>query len=204
MSKQVRTIYFDTETTGILNKKKSPDEWPRIVLLAWIVSNEEGLIFEQANFIVKPEGFIIPQAAIDIHGITNEIAKKSPWTIKEVLLKFYNAWKDCGLMVCHNVDYDVPIVDGEAYRLSKTNAMPFHKKPSFCTMKQTADVVKLKKSNGNSNKWPKLLELCDFCKVKNEKEHEAGGDVMATYLCYQELIHRGLINPIPSTQGTIF
>ena len=54
--KQPITLYFDTETTGVPDSYVAhPKYWPRIVQIAWVVSNSDGRIFEQASMIVKPE-----------------------------------------------------------------------------------------------------------------------------------------------------
>ena len=38
------------------------------------MQNEDKRILSQANFIIKPEGFEIPKASSDVHGITTERA----------------------------------------------------------------------------------------------------------------------------------
>ena len=63
---------FDCETTGLPPKGAKWDvdfaEFPNIVQLAWAVNEKE------RSFIIKPEGWKIPEASIEVHGITAERA----------------------------------------------------------------------------------------------------------------------------------
>ncbi len=188
--KQPITLYFDTETTGVPDSYVAhPKYWPRIVQIAWVVSNSDGRIFEQASMIVKPEGFVIPDKSIEIHGITNEKATAEGRELKDVMTAFGKAWRRAEVMCCHNVSFDLPIVMGESYRL--WGQMPFSSKPHICTMKQTGKIVQARKENGHLKSWPSLADLCAYCGVTNTKAHDALGDVLATWECHQYLINQG-------------
>jgi DNA polymerase-3 subunit epsilon len=71
-------LFFDTETTGRPKDYKAPisdvDNWPRLVQLGYLIYDETGDQLSQGEFIVRPDGFLIPEEASNIHGITNEIA----------------------------------------------------------------------------------------------------------------------------------
>ena len=60
-------LFFDTETTGVPKNYKAPitdlDHWPRLVQLGWILCDEQGSELQTGNDIIKPNGFIIPEAA---------------------------------------------------------------------------------------------------------------------------------------------
>ena len=60
-------LFFDTETTGVPKNYKAPitdlDNWPRLVQLGWILCDEQGSELQTGNDIIKPNGFIIPEAA---------------------------------------------------------------------------------------------------------------------------------------------
>lgn len=76
----MKYIFFDTETTGVPKNYKAPssntDNWPRLVQLAWILTDDHGETINSGNLIVKPNGFTIPTEASRIHGITTEKALK--------------------------------------------------------------------------------------------------------------------------------
>src|SRR5665648_554880 len=68
-------LIFDTETTGLPTDWKSPisdlDNWPRLVQIAWTHCDTAGNILSESDYIVKPQGFIIPDDATKIHGISS-------------------------------------------------------------------------------------------------------------------------------------
>ena len=71
-------LIFDTETTGLPKNYNAPltdfDNWPRMVQLAWQLHDDTGHPIDVQNYIVKPEGYVIPYSAEKIHGISTEKA----------------------------------------------------------------------------------------------------------------------------------
>ncbi len=72
-------LFFDTETSGLpqqISKGKlydpyeSPDKWPHIVQLGWIVYDEKRQIILKKQKIVKPNNWIISENSEEIHGIS--------------------------------------------------------------------------------------------------------------------------------------
>ena len=57
-------LFFDTETTGIpRNYKASVSDlknWPRLVQIAWLLSEEDGNEVSSAEYIVKSKGVWFP------------------------------------------------------------------------------------------------------------------------------------------------
>ena len=55
-------LFFDTETTGLPRNWKAPvtdlDNWPRMVQIAWILTDGEGEQLDIADYIIKPGVFI--------------------------------------------------------------------------------------------------------------------------------------------------
>ena len=72
-------LIFDTETTGLPLRDNAPlqelDNWPRIVQLAWQVLDIKGNYIAARDYIIKPEGFVIPYAAEKVHGISTAMAE---------------------------------------------------------------------------------------------------------------------------------
>lgn len=72
----MRYCFFDTETAGLPKNFSAPttdvDNWPRLVQLSWILTDERKEVF-----IIRPDGFTIPEEASNVHGITTERASES-------------------------------------------------------------------------------------------------------------------------------
>ena len=82
-------LFFDTETTGLPRNWKAPvtdlNNWPRMVQIAWILCDDKGNRVETADYIIKPENFVIPQDASKVHGITTEKAINEGESLENVL-----------------------------------------------------------------------------------------------------------------------
>jgi len=192
----MKILFFDTETTGVpANYKSEPKYWPRLVQLSFIVTDENGNRFLEADHIVKPKGFQIPKDASDIHGISHEKATKIGQPLEAVLRSFGQHFKAADLIVAHNYHFDRHIVDGEFYRVWNKYFMPL--RPSFCTMKATTEWMALPGRYGF--KFPKLTEL--YLKLFDrefDNQHNALFDTQATVDIYFELVRREII-PAPET-----
>ena len=66
-------LFFDTETTGTSRHKD------HVVQVAWVLANEEGNIQEEECHVIRPDGYSIPTAAANIHGITTANVQKWLW-----------------------------------------------------------------------------------------------------------------------------
>ena len=88
----MKLLFFDTETTGLPKDWNAPvsnlDNWPRLVQLAWQTFNSNGDLIEEHEYIIKPEGFSIPEEASNIHKITNEKAIENGESLKKILSLF--------------------------------------------------------------------------------------------------------------------
>ena len=187
-------LFFDAETTGVPRNYNAPASntrnWPRLVQLGWIVTDEEGNVLSQGNEIVKPEGFVIPADAARVHGITTEKAQCEGKPLREVIEAFLKDAQQTKCIVGHNISFDQKVVGAELYRLGIPDTISTVK--SLCTMQAGTDYCKIPGYYGY--KWPKLQELyhklfgCDF-----EDAHDAMADITATKKCFFEMRKRGLI-----------
>ena len=188
-------IFFDTETTGLPLDYNAPssklDNWPRLVQLAWIVSDCDGNVISSENHIIIPNGFEIPSISASIHGITTEIAKSKGEKLVDVIDKFLGVLQNATAIAGHNISFDQHIVEAEILRCGRSNILK--SLPAYCTMKMSANYCNILNSN-KEVKWPTLQEL--FFKLYGEKfegAHNAMADTKATYRCFFTLVKRGII-----------
>jgi DNA polymerase III epsilon subunit-like protein len=130
-----KVLFLDLETTGIMKTPrgmKPENEYPdytklkiyesaRIVSIGWIYMeafdyNNEILIEYIKEHIITPVGFVIPNEAINIHGITNEKANNNGKEIKNILKKIGKIIKECDYIVGYNVFYDINVLLSELHR----------------------------------------------------------------------------------------
>ena len=188
-------LFFDTETTGIPKDYKAPctntDNWPRLIQLGWLLTDAEGRILSEGNHIVRPDGFEIPKAASDVHGITTEFALENGKPLLEVIFAFGADLNQAECVIGHNLDYDLHIVGAEYVRLGYDSRIMFAR-PTLCTMQATIQYCNIPGRFGP--KWPKLMEL--YTKLFGQEfdgAHDAMADIVATKDCFFELIRRGVV-----------
>lgn len=100
-------LFFDTETTGIPRDFDAPTSdswnWPRLVQLSWITTDEDCNILSENDYIIYPDGFTIPEEAVHLHGITTDIAKEKGKPLQEVIEKFMEDFNAASTIVGHNI-----------------------------------------------------------------------------------------------------
>jgi DNA polymerase III epsilon subunit-like protein len=187
-------LFFDTETTGLPRNWKAPisdlSNWPRLVQLAYLFYDEEENLISQGNFIIKPQGFTIPDEVAKIHGITTERANREGHPVYQVLSQFNAFVEQSTCLVAHNMSFDEKIIGAEFYRLKMQNSIASKRK--ICTMLSSTEFCAIQGNYGY--KWPKLSEL--HYKLFNagfDEAHNAAADIMATAKCFWELKRLGIL-----------
>lgn len=176
----MRTLVFDTETTG-LHK-------PYIVQLAAVLFDGRKSI-SQMSVIVKPmdsngDTVVIPEQVAAIHGVTNEVAARCGIEIKAALHMFIEMLLITDRVVAHNLRFDRDVLFGEMHRnfkIGETTAVTsiFGALPTVCTMITTTTICKIQKKTGGL-KWPKLTEAHEFfLGTSFDGAHDALNDVNA-------------------------
>ncbi|MEA3445712.1 MAG: 3'-5' exonuclease [Bacteroidota bacterium] len=187
-------LFFDTETTGLPKNWKAPvtdlNNWPRMVQIAWILCDNEGNQIESDDFIIKPENFIIPIGASNVHGISTEKAVSEGVELEQVLNKFNKLVEQTDFIVAHNISFDEKIIGAELLR--KGIKSSFERKKKLCTMKASTNYCRIPGPYGF--KWPKLSELHITLFGKDfDEAHDASVDITATEKCFWEMRKRGVI-----------
>lgn len=184
-------LFFDTETTGLPKDYSAPayniDNWPRLVQFGYILSDYNRNIKEKGSFIINPNGFDIPDGATKIHGITTDIANKKGISIESGFIKIKELLINVDLLIGHNIDFDINIINSESYRLNNSAILKDIK--TICTKDASANFCALP-----NNKWPKLEELhAKLFGCKFEGAHNALADITATAKCFWGLVDKGVI-----------
>jgi DNA polymerase III subunit alpha len=185
-------LIFDTETTGLPKNFRAPisdtDNWPRCVQIAWQLHDAYGVLLENKDFLIIPEGFNIPFEAEKIHGISTQLAEQEGTSLLEVLEEFNLALKKTKFVVGQNLDFDLKIIGSEFYRMGIETDLLSKTTLDTCT-ETTASLCQLPGGKGGRFKLPTLTELHQHLfKTPFQEAHNATADVEATSMCFFELI----------------
>lgn len=113
---------FDLETTGV------DVESDRIVTAFIGLLDRHGTLVAGRDFMVKPDGYIVPDEATEVHGITTEVALAEgldgAYVVQEIA-QFIMEWcRERGLpLVGHNLSYDLTLLDREIKRYHPTRSV---------------------------------------------------------------------------------
>jgi len=172
-------LFFDTETTGLPNwKRQSGDKsQPHIVQLAAImVDLDTKKILQSIDVIVKPDGWTIPQATTDIHGISTEMASEVGIPEAVVLGMFMNLYNKAPYRIAHNTTFDNRII-----RIALKRYLPNlisdeewkNRDNYFCTL------MNFKKIKGGKSGHTLAEAYKYFTSKDMDNAHNAFADVMA-------------------------
>jgi len=101
-------LYLDTETTGLPPKgakwREDYEQFPHLVSLSWHYDGKLN------DYLIKPEGWTIPQEATNIHGITQEKAEKEGVSQMFVLGEFIGYAGKADKIIGHNLYFDISVI----------------------------------------------------------------------------------------------
>lgn len=182
-------FFFDTETTGLPLSWNAPvqdlNNWPRMIQVGYIIYDLEGNHVETKDYIIRPEGFIIPKDSSNIHGITTERALSEGIDLSIVLNELHQKIAASSILVAHNISFDEKILGAEFLRNRIPNLI--ESKMKICTMKSSVNFCAIPNQYGKF-KWPKLEELHKKLFNKGfDNAHNALADIQATADCFWEL-----------------
>ena len=189
-------LFFDTETTGLPIDFKIPryvvSNWPRLVQLSWIITDEKGNRLKTADHIVRPSGFTIPKDASDLHGITTQTAMQKGEDLASVIAEFMEDFNTADLIVGHNIEFDKNVLGAEMIRMGLRDTVD--SKKAVCTMKSSKDYCALPNKKKDGYKYPNLQELHKKLFDKPfEDAHNSASDIAATERCFWKLRKMGII-----------
>lgn len=192
MSEARTLIFIDTETTGIpiWKEPSEGDNQPHLVqVAAELVDNESREVMNSMDVIVRPDGWIIPEETIELHGITEKIASVQGIPEKEAVQMLLDMHGKASLRIAHNKTFDERLVrialkryydDLDSEELQPSNIWKAGE--GFCTMWKTRKALGLKKP-------PKLAEAYELLTGKKlENAHNAMADTQACRIIYFALM----------------
>jgi DNA polymerase-3 subunit epsilon len=188
-------LIIDCETTGLPGNWKAPisnlNMWPRAVQIAWSLYDKADGHIESKSYIIRPEGFAIPEVAQRIHRITTERALAEGRQLIAVLQEFRASVDRSQVIVAHNLKFDESVISAECLRMGLDP--PFGGKKRICTMVGTTEFCAIDGPRGY--KWPSLSELhWKLFGGRYDEAHDAGADVAACAKCFFELKKRRVLS----------
>lgn len=161
---------------------KHTDAWEqcRIVEIAWMKCDLSGNLIHSKSYIIRPNGFTIPEQATRVHGISNEKATQEGVDLNHAFAELKEDLQTTGTIVAHNLKFDNNVILSEIYRANATElASLWTSCKQHCTMLAAAKP---------GQKWPKLAELYfqTFKREPNVQLHRALDDVQ---ICTELYFH---------------
>lgn len=192
-----KLLFYDTETTGVPEYGTPSDDpiQPHLVQIAAALVDEDTRKIEQSiNLTVRPNGYEIPQATIDIHGVTNEYASEHGVTEEVVLMLFMDIWGG-KTVIAHNESFDARIIRIGLKRYAKdmenildawkNRGRECTKKISHKHAKAPLSQKQIARGIKNGYKAPTLTEAFEaLTDKKMVNSHTAMGDVLASIEVY--------------------
>ena len=191
---KTKYLFLKTNTTGLPRNWKAPitdtDNWPRMVQLAWILSDNNGNTTESMEFIVKPENYEIPFDAASIHGISTEIALNEGVYLESLLTILNERINEADYLIGHNIEFDLNVIGTELLRKNIVTEL-FNKK-KVCTMMSSVDYCQL--SGPLGFKYPSLSQLhYSLFNKPYHITHETLMNLKATEKCFCEMKNKKII-----------
>ena len=154
----MRQILLDTETTGLDHQQGH-----RIIEIGCVELDNRRLTGRHFHQYLKPDREI-EEAAIDVHGITNEFLADKP--VFAAVADEFLAFIEGAELIIHNAPFDVGFINSELRRLGDS----YRNLESWCTIVDTLALAR-KKHPGQRNS---LDALCKRYGVDNSQRELHG------------------------------
>jgi len=197
---------WDTETAG-LPQDHLPDDHPsqpHLVEVGGILYDDAGQERAVLDLIVRADGWTVPKAAADVHGITTEVAKRYGAPLAVVLPVFYNLLALAEEDIAYNRRFDEKIMRFALTRLGREPTLSVPKRRTdllevvtpIVNLPPTARMIA---AGFNKPKAPKLVEAYKHFFGQEEADafakqaHGAVHDARASARIYFHLRDQGLL-----------
>jgi DNA polymerase III epsilon subunit-like protein len=168
-------VFFDIETTGLIHDRFDFESYPRIIQIAFKTRNK------LSNYYVLPTDYTIDDKISDLTGITNDFLLENGMPICKVLsLTLIKCEGDGELvLVGHNLQFDLAVLDSEIMRVKHPIEINRHKKENSLRKLKVFDTM-LEFTKHQGGKYLTLGELYErfFDEKIDIKAHNAVNDIM--------------------------
>lgn len=183
---------FDLETTGI-------DPASDRIVTAYIGAlDADGELIAGREWLVRPDGYVIPEAATRVHRISQQHAEEHGRPMLDVLREICQALAFTQPIVGHNLSYDVTMLAHELARAGHPDPLGFLRSLNFL------DTFVLDKKLDRYRKGKRtLISLAELYEValSDEDAHGAAADAIAAGRIAQRMLSGALATEDPSALG---
>lgn len=193
----MKILFKDTETTGLPLNWRAPmtdlNNWPRVIQLAWVVTDTQGNILRRQKHLIKPNGWKVPVEKFWIeNGYSTERCMVEGIPMIKAIDLLIQDLSECDTIVSHNMSYDYNVLGAEMLRA--TGLCALEGKKQICTKLASTSYCRIPQASGRGLKWPTLTELhTHLFGTGFEGSHDALADVIACKNSFFELVKRGVI-----------
>lgn len=191
----MKALIFDTETTGMVEFRKPPEDpsQPDLIQLGLLlVDTVDWKARARSSFLVNlAEGVRIDPAAKAAHGISEEDCARYGIPAQVACSLFNQACLQADVIVAHNLSFDVSIMKTALFRLGN-KPHRLEGRQLVCTKEASTDVLKLPGKYGY--KWPTLAEAYHhFTGRELEGAHDALIDTEACLMVFRALVETRVV-----------
>ena len=179
---QVPITSLDLETTGL------EADGDRVVEAAVVRLEPDGVL-RQRSYLINP-GYPIPQASVEIHGITDEMVHGAPSF--SAILPRLTSLIEGAILIAHNAPFDVGFIEAECHRCGLVPPKPL---AVVDTLVLARRVFRQPRSN--------LGSLAQRIGLPLPGAHRALADARAALVLYQTMIREADPGRIPTTRELI-
>lgn len=175
-------LFYDTETTNLplwSTPSEDPAQPHMVQISASLVDMESRKAVAGIDFTIKPDGWVIPDETIAIHGVTNEFANRVGISESFALDAFMRLYENADVRIGHEESFDARIIRIAQFRFGTIDevADEFKAAPAQCTLKLAQAIM--------GGKKPTLTEAHKyFTGFEFANAHSARADVDATIRVY--------------------
>lgn len=192
----MRTLFFDTETTGLVRENRPATDpiqpMPVQIGVKFDAPNRREMV--AMNYLIALDaGVEMHPKALETHGISLETTRDYGLHLITGVEAFLDLVGHADICVAHNARFDVTVMRHAAFLYANEVGIeyrdPFEGKRLFCTMLGALNIVKATPKRNGEWKWPKLEECVRFFWNESlEGAHDALTDVRACARVYYHLM----------------
>jgi DNA polymerase-3 subunit epsilon len=191
----VKALIFDTETTGMVQFRKPPEDktQPDLIQLGMLLveTTDWEPRARHSLLVTLADGVRIEPGAKEAHGISEEDCARYGVAPIVACSLFNQTCMQADIIVAHNLSFDVSIMKTALHRIGN-KPHRLDGRQHVCTKETSTDVLKLPGKYGY--KWPTLAEAYRHYTGKEiEGAHDALVDTEACLQVFRGLAQSGEI-----------